>query len=68
MGEESKTSKGFGSRYGRKIRARVQEVETKRTRKQSCDCGGRLKRVSAGVFICRKCGKKMTSGAYYKNG
>lgn len=66
--EANKTSKEFGPRYGRKIRARVQGVESKRTRRQSCECGGRLKRVSAGVFTCRKCGKKTTSGAYYKNG
>jgi large subunit ribosomal protein L37Ae len=61
---ESKGGK-LGPRYGRKIRARVNEVEKKQRVKQECPkCGKSSKRVGSGIFECPNCGK-FTGGAYY---
>ena len=55
----------FGSRYGRRIRARVAEVETKQHATQECPkCGKASARMGVGIFECPKCGK-FTGGAYY---
>jgi large subunit ribosomal protein L37Ae len=55
----------LGPRYGRKIHARVTEVEKKQRVKQECpQCGKSAKRVNPGVFECPTCGK-FTGGAYY---
>lgn len=55
----------FGVRYGRKIRARVAEVEDKQRADQECPkCGKASKRVGPGIYDCPKCGK-FTGGAYY---
>ncbi len=54
----------FGPRYGRKIRARVTEVEKKQRAEQKCPkCGKVAKRVGPGIYECPKCGK-FTGGAY----
>jgi large subunit ribosomal protein L37Ae len=54
----------LGTRYGRKIRARVADVEEKQRAKQDCPkCGKSAKRISPGIYECSKCGK-FTGGAY----
>ena len=56
----------FGARYGIKIRKRFLEVNKKLKSKNMCpSCqSDKLKRVSSGIYECKKCGKKMTGGAY----
>ena len=56
----------FGVRYGRKIRNKIAEIERKQKRFYSCpSCNVmRVKRVSAGIWECRKCGLKFTGRAY----
>lgn len=56
----------LGARYGKRIRDRVAEVEVDLRRKHPCvRCGFRaVKRVSVGVWKCRKCGVTFTGAAY----
>jgi len=56
----------FGARYGTKIRRRVNVIELKQKSKHKCPYCGELKvkRVSLGIFACRKCDSKFTGGAY----
>ena len=65
--EKLKTVKRFGVRYGLKPRRRLDEIEKGyRGKLLKCKfCGEtRVKRVSAGVWKCLKCGTKFASGAY----
>ena len=66
MAEDKNYSGKLGPRYGRKIRARVANIEKNQRGKHSCPSCGRdtVKRVSAGVYECKKCNTKFTSGAY----
>ncbi len=61
-----KSAGRFGARYGKKIRALVAAIESSSRAKHVCpSCGRRsLKRISAGIWLCRKCGKKIAGGAY----
>jgi large subunit ribosomal protein L37Ae len=56
----------FGARYGKKLRTKVLEVEKRQLKKQVCPYCGRfqVKRQSAGVFDCKKCGTTFTGDAY----
>lgn len=56
----------FGPRYGLKIRRRVVAVEKQQRAKQKCPvCKlGNVKRVSMGIYICKKCNSKMAGKAY----
>ncbi len=56
----------FGSRYGRRPKLRVSKIEkiSKGTYEcPSCHKNG-LKRESFGIWKCKKCGKKITGGAF----
>jgi large subunit ribosomal protein L37Ae len=54
----------YGSRYGRKIRQRIIKAGTqKRFRCPSCT-KLTLKRESAGIWKCGKCGTKLAGKAY----
>jgi len=57
----------FGVRYGKRIREAVISVEKKSKKKQKCPFCQRLsaKRVSKGIWHCKKCDKRFTGGAYY---
>lgn len=59
--------KRFGPRYGRKIRAKIAEVEKIQKKKQKCPyCNSQgVKREAAGIFYCGKCNSKFTSKAYF---
>jgi large subunit ribosomal protein L37Ae len=56
----------FGVRYGRRIRQRILEVESSKKEKWNCpNCHKPgLKRLSAGVWECRKCRAKFAGKAY----
>lgn len=56
----------FGSRYGVTIRQKVAEVEKKQKIKHKCPyCNyKKVKRVSVGIWQCRKCGVKFAGKAY----
>lgn len=65
MTDDSKYGGKLGPRYGRKIRARVTQIEKKQRVAQACpQCGKEAKRVGSGIYNCAKCGK-FTGGAYY---
>jgi len=57
----------FGVRYGKRIREAVVSVEKKQKQKQICPyCHKKTaKRMSKGIWRCKKCKKKFTGGAYF---
>ncbi len=62
-----KSAGRFGARYGKTPKARLVKVETKQRVKQKCPFCERLgvKRLSKGIWECKKCGKKFASGTFY---
>ena len=56
----------FGVRYGRRIRKRILEVEGAKKESKPCPSCLKpgLKRLSAGVWKCKKCGAKFAGKAY----
>lgn len=56
----------FGARYGKTIRKKVLEIEKKQKKIYKCpSCHYiKLKRLSAGIWQCRKCDMKLASKAY----
>jgi large subunit ribosomal protein L37Ae len=69
MGKRTKKvgpTRGLGSRYGATVRKRYIKVITEMKKSHECpQCGfPRVKRVSVGVWECRKCGFTFTGGAY----
>lgn len=65
--KKSKSAGRFGARYGRSVRMKVVGVEEKQRKKQKCPYCGKLgvKRLSKGIWHCRKCDKKFASDTYY---
>ncbi len=57
----------FGARYGKKIRTRVIAVENKQKLKHKCpNClHFSIKRLSSGIYYCKKCKIKFGSGTYF---
>lgn len=68
MGRVKKTgpTARFGGRYGTAPRKRRAEAEVKMKQAYPCPkCGANIvRRVSVGVWGCRKCGYIFTGGAY----
>ncbi len=69
MGKRTKKvgpTRGLGARYGATVRKRYVKVFTEMRKEHRCpQCGfTRVKRVSVGVWQCRKCGFTFTGGAY----
>ena len=60
------TTGRFGSRYGKGVKKKVAEIERIQKQRQLCpECGMKyVKRVSSGIWKCRKCGAKFASSAY----
>ncbi len=57
----------FGARYGATIRLRVKEIEEAMRaphRCPRCKTRGKLKRISIGIWTCKKCGYTFAGGAY----
>ena len=62
----SKSAGRFGPRYGVSVRRRIASIEGIQKKKQKCIfCNGRAKRLSKGIWLCNKCGKKFAGHAYY---
>lgn len=58
----------FSARYGKYVRGRITNIEAKQRKKQICpSCKRTVKRVSKGIWQCKKCKKKFASHAYYIN-
>jgi large subunit ribosomal protein L37Ae len=68
MGRTKKvgSTRGLGVRYGSTVRKRYSKVVTEMKKPHRCpQCGfPRVRRVSVGVWGCRKCGFTFTGGAY----
>jgi len=62
-----KSAGRFGAGYGIRVRKRLVKVEKKQRKKQTCPFCKKpgVKRLSSGIWRCKKCGKKFASGAYY---
>lgn len=56
----------YGPRYGSRIRKRVKVIEEKMHTPQKCPkCETKVtKRLSTGIWFCKKCGATFTGGAY----
>jgi len=56
----------FGARYGLRVRDRVRKVEVQMKQKHKCpSCNTKaVKRISTGIWSCRKCGYTFAGGAY----
>lgn len=62
------TTRRFGARYGIKVRENIEKVEALQKAKQKCPyCKyvGGIRRLAAGIFICKKCENKFTGKAYF---
>ncbi len=61
-----KTIKGFGARYGRKIRDKLGRFEDLKNKDKQCPkCHAlKVKRIAAGIWTCNKCSAKFTGRAY----
>lgn len=60
----------FGVRYGRRVRLQVKKIEEVTKKKHTCpNCKAKkVSRVSAGIWLCQKCGIKFAGGAYNPSG
>jgi len=64
--KKAKSTGRFGARYGCRVRIKIREIEGNQRKKQQCIfCKGTAKRLSKGIWECKKCGKKFTGHAYY---
>lgn len=64
--QKVKSTGRFGVRYGVTIRKRMLKVESQQKQFSDCpSCGfKKVKRISTGVFTCRKCNYTFAGGAY----
>jgi len=67
--KKTKSAGRFGARYGKKVRVRIVKVEEKQRVRQKCPFCERLgvKRISKGVWECKKCNKKFAGNVYVLN-
>jgi large subunit ribosomal protein L37Ae len=58
----------FGARYGRSVRTKIADMESVQRKKQKCIfCKGVSKRVSKGLWECKKCKKRFASHTFHLN-
>lgn len=62
-----KSAGRFGARYGKTPKEKLVQVEEHQRKKQKCPFCKKpgAKRLSKGIWKCRKCSKKFASGAYH---
>jgi len=65
--KKTKSAGRFGARYGKRIRFRLVSIESRQRLKQRCPFCKKLgvKKLSKGVWQCKKCNKKFASDVYY---
>jgi len=65
--KKTKSAGRFGARYGKRPRTYLIAVEEKQRKKQKCPFCTKLgvKRLSKGIWKCKKCGKKFANDTYY---
>jgi large subunit ribosomal protein L37Ae len=58
--------KRLGMRYGRTVRFKLGKIESEQRKKHKCPyCSyTQVRRLSAGIWNCKKCGAKFTNKAY----
>ena len=54
----------YGSRYGLRIRRRILDVNSKKSKICPACAKKQLKKVAAGVWECQKCKTKFAGGTY----
>jgi len=56
----------YGVRYGKRLKSKILAIEKIQKKDQKCPYCHRVtvKRVSAGIWQCKKCDTKFTSKAY----
>lgn len=65
MATKKKIKTPFGVRYGVKVRKKYAAVKEKAKDNRCIVCGhNKVKKVSAGIWLCKKCGAKFTGKAY----
>ncbi|MCL5018411.1 MAG: 50S ribosomal protein L37ae [Candidatus Pacearchaeota archaeon] len=67
--KKTKSAGRFGARYGRAVKVKLVNIESKQRKKQKCPYCGKIgvKRLSKGIWKCSKCDKKFASDVYYLN-
>ncbi|HON35054.1 MAG TPA: 50S ribosomal protein L37ae [Methanothrix sp.] len=65
-GRKSRSAARFSSRYGRKSRKLVADLEEKSRASYDCpQCGrNRVRRTSTAIWSCRKCGYTFAGGSF----
>lgn len=60
------TAKRFGVRYGRTNKEKVSKIEAESRKRHKCPyCNyTSVKRISVGIWGCKKCGSKFSGQAY----
>ena len=60
------SAKRFGARYGRTVKHKFAKIEALQRKKYKCPyCSyDKVKRLSSGIWHCRKCNAKFTNKAY----
>jgi large subunit ribosomal protein L37Ae len=68
--KKSRAAGRFGARYGKKVRSKLADVESKQRIKQKCPFCNKpgIKRTSKGIWECKKCKKRFASDVYYLSG
>ncbi len=64
--KKTKSAGRFGARYGKRVRDRLVQVESKQRKKQKCPFCKKLgvKRLASGIWHCSKCNKKFAGDSY----
>jgi large subunit ribosomal protein L37Ae len=61
-----KSAGRFGARYGRSVREKITDIESKQRKKQDCIfCKGVAVRQAKGIWHCKKCKKTFAAHTYY---
>ena len=65
--KKTKSAGRFGARYGKRVRQKLVKVEEKQRLKQKCPYCKKpgVKRLSKGIWHCKKCNKKFAGDTYY---
>jgi large subunit ribosomal protein L37Ae len=67
--KKTKSAGRFGARYGKSVRDKLVNVESKQRIKQNCPFCEKsgVKRLSKGIWHCSKCDKKFASNTFFIN-